>query len=583
MNTGTIRKLLSIFEKTFKEKALMLQGLLLIGVLFESVGLGMLIPLVTIITDVNAADQNVFVHFIKRFTGNVSNQQLVFIVLGIFTFFYCVKTLFLSYMIWRQTEFTLGLSRNISTRLYKGYLFQPYVFFLDKNSALLMRNVLSEVGSITGYVQAIMYLQTEISVLFGITVTLFLIEPFGASVVFAFVGTVSYLLFFFSKKKLVIWGKQRLYFDGIRSKNVLQGLHGLSELKLFHKENYFVNNFDLDTKQSFAAQRKSQFMQQVQRYYLELVLIVSVMLLSGAVIAQGRTISAILPSLSLFLFAALRMLPSANRIISSLQAMRVSRPSVEMLYEELMLCQRENEKELLPTDSIVTMNQSICFDQVSYSYPSSSLKSLESIDLQIRSGSVVGIIGQSGAGKTTLVNILTGLLKPTAGKILVDDMDITEHMVDFRKQIGYVPQSVFLIDDSLKRNIAFGLDDADIDLSRVHDAIHAAQLDEVVANLPQGIDSLIGERGVKLSGGQKQRIGIARALYNKPSILILDEGTSALDSETEQYIMSSVAKLKGKLTIILVAHRYSTLHFCDIVYKMQGGRIIGKGKLEELV
>lgn len=583
MNTGTIKKLLSILEKNFRNKALVLQVLLLIGVLFESIGLGMLIPLVTIITDVKAADQHVFVHFIKGFVGNISNQQLVFIVLGIFTLFYCIKTLFLSYLTWRQTEFTLGLSRNISTRLYRGYLFQPYVFFLDKNSALLMRNILSEVGSITGYVQAIMYLQTEISVLFGITVTLFLIEPFGASVVFLFVGSISYLLFFISKKKLVSWGKQRMNYDGIRSKNVLQGLHGLSELKLFQKENYFINKFDADTKLSFGAQRKSQFMQQIQRYYLELVLMISVMLLAGAVIAQGRMINDILPSLSLFLFAALRMLPSANRIISSLQAMRVSRPSVDMLYEELMLCQKENETEVLPSDTPVRMNRFIGFYQLSYSYPSSGHKSLDDINLEIMAGSVVGIIGQSGSGKTTLVNILTGLLKPGSGKVVVDDIDITSRMVDFRKQIGYVPQNIFLIDDSLKRNIAFGLDDADIDLAKLNDVINAAQLDEVVANLPEGIDALIGERGVKLSGGQRQRIGIARALYNNPSILILDEGTSALDNETEQYIMDSVAKLKGKLTIILVAHRYTTLHFCDIVYKMQNGRIIGKGKLEELV
>lgn len=583
MNTGTIKKLLSILEKNFRNKALVLQVLLLIGVLFESIGLGMLIPLVTIITDVKAADQHVFVHFIKGFVGNISNQQLVFIVLGIFTLFYCIKTLFLSYLTWRQTEFTLGLSRNISTRLYRGYLFQPYVFFLDKNSALLMRNILSEVGSITGYVQAIMYLQTEISVLFGITVTLFLIEPFGASVVFLFVGSISYLLFFISKKKLVSWGKQRMNYDGIRSKNVLQGLHGLSELKLFQKENYFINKFDADTKLSFGAQRKSQFMQQIQRYYLELVLMISVMLLAGAVIAQGRMINDILPSLSLFLFAALRMLPSANRIISSLQAMRVSRPSVDMLYEELMLCQKENETEVLPSDTPVRMNRFIGFYQLSYSYPSSGHKSLDDINLEIMAGSVVGIIGQSGSGKTTLVNILTGLLKPGSGKVVVDDIDITSRMVDFRKQIGYVPQNIFLIDDSLKRNIAFGLDDTDIDLAKLNDVINAAQLDEVVANLPEGIDALIGERGVKLSGGQRQRIGIARALYNNPSILILDEGTSALDNETEQYIMDSVAKLKGKLTIILVAHRYTTLHFCDIVYKMQNGRIIGKGKLEELV
>jgi ABC-type multidrug transport system fused ATPase/permease subunit len=583
MNPGTIKKLLSILEKPFKKKALLLQVLLLIGVLFESLGLGMLIPLVTIMTDVKTADHNFVVRFVKGIAGDVTNQQLIFIVLSVFSGFYIVKTFFLSFLIWRQTEFTLGLSRNISTRMYKGYLYQPYVFFLDKNSAMLMRNILSEVGSVTGYVQSIMYLQTEISVLFGIIVTLFIVEPLGALVVFVFIGSVSFFLFFFSKKKLILWGKQRLHNDGVRSKNVLQGLVGVSELKLFNKENYFINKYDIETKMSYLAQRKSQFVQQVQRYYLELILMISFMLLSAAVIVQGRMISSILPSMSLFLLASLRMLPSANRIISSLQVMRVSKPSVEMVCEELLTFQRDNEVESFITDESIKMSESIYFKNLTYSYPLSELKSLDAIDFEIKKGEVVGIIGQSGSGKTTLVNILTGLLKPTSGEVFVDGIDITGKMVNFRKNIGYVPQNIFLIDDSLKRNIAFGLEEEDIDLAKLDEVINAAQLDEVVENLPEGVNSIIGERGIKLSGGQRQRIGIARALYHKPSILILDEGTSALDNETEQYIINAVAKLKGKLTIVLVAHRYSTLHFCDVVYKMQRGQIIGKGKLEELI
>ncbi|MEO8171651.1 MAG: ATP-binding cassette domain-containing protein, partial [Sediminibacterium sp.] len=331
----------------------------------------------------------------------------------------------------------------------------------------------------------------------------------------------------------------------------------------------------------YDSQRRVQFIQQVQRFYLELVLITSIVLIALVVILQGKEIASILPSLSLFLFASLRLLPSSNRVISNLQTMRFTKPGVNLVYDEFKGFQPEAQVADAP--QIHTIQSLISIQSLDYTYPSGTKKALDDINLTIQVGSVVGIIGQSGSGKTTLVNILTGLLKPTSGIILIDDQDVTHSINELQKFIGYVPQYIFLIDDTLKRNIAFGIPDEEIDEARLLHVIEAAQLNLVVDQLSEGVDSIVGERGIKLSGGQKQRIGIARALYNNPAILILDEGTSALDTETENYIMESVAYLKGKLTIILVAHRYSTLHFCDIVYKMQNGMIINKGKLEELV
>jgi ABC-type bacteriocin/lantibiotic exporter with double-glycine peptidase domain len=445
----------------------------------------------------------------------------------------------------------------------------------------LMKNVVSEVSAFTGFVQALMYMQTEISVLLGIVGTLLFLQPMGALIVFIFVGGVSYLLFSFSKRKVTVWGKNRQQYDALRSKNLSQGLTGISELKLFHKENFFLNKYDGFNKSFYDSQRKVQFIQQVQRFYLELVLIVSIVLIALVVILQGKEIASILPSLSLFLFASLRLLPSANRVIANLQAMRFTKPGVDLVYNEFSLFHAEETNT--HSSQIHKINSLISVRDLDYTYPTAAQKTLDAINLDIPVGSVTGIIGQSGSGKTTLVNILTGLLKTSSGKILIDDHDVTQSIHEIQKFIGYVPQHIFLIDDTLKRNIAFGIPDEDIDEARLWNVIEAAQLSGVVEQLTHGMDSIVGERGIKLSGGQRQRIGIARALYNQPEILILDEGTSALDTETENYIMESVAHLKGKLTIILVAHRYSTLHFCDMVYKMQNGRIISKGKLEELV
>ncbi len=583
MDRTTIKKLLFILERPFKKKAVILQGYLLMGVLFESVGLGLIIPLVAVIMDPKASGQNIFIRGIKNITGEISGQQLVFVVLGCFVFFYIVKTIFLSFMVWRQSEFTQELSRNVSTRLYKGYLFQPYSFFLDKNSGVLMKNVISEISVFTGFVQAFMFLQTEISVLVGIVATLLYLQPLGAVIVFIFVGSVSYLLFSFSKRKVTLWGKQRQQYDALRSKNLSQGLTGISELKLFHKENFFLKKYDQFNKFFYASQRKVQFIQQVQRFYLELVLIISIVLIALTVILQGKSVGSILPSLSLFLFAALRLLPSANRVITNLQTMRFTKPGVDLVYGEFKIFQSENQQQTTAHAKINKIHSLIRIRDLDYTYPSATKKALDSISMDVEIGSVVGIIGQSGSGKTTLVNVLTGLLHASSGKILIDDHDVTDSIYELQKFIGYVPQHIFLIDDTLKRNIAFGIADEEIDEARLLSVMEAAQLNGVVDQLPEGINSIVGERGIKLSGGQRQRIGIARALYNQPEILILDEGTSALDTETENDIMESVAHLKGKLTIILVAHRYSTLHFCDIVYKMQAGVVVGKGRLEEMV
>lgn len=583
MDLSSVKKILSILDSSFKKRALVLQVHLVIGVLFESVGLGMVIPLVAVITDDGSSQSLFFVQLLKRYTGELTKNELVFVVLGCFVLFYVIKTMFLSFLVWKQSAFTQGLSRAVSTGLYKGYLLQPYSFFINSNSGVLMKNVIAEISSFTAYVQALMFLQTELSVLAGIVVTLLLLEPIGALIVFSFIGLVSYALLRFSKKKVTGWGKERQLYDGLRSKSLLQGLSGITELKLFHKEAYFIDTYDGYNRSFYESQRKVQYIQQVQRYYIELVLIISIALLAWVVILQGKSLATVLPSLSLFLFASLRLLPSANRIIANLQAMRFTRPGVDLVYNEFSQFRKNGMIAGVAGQGIEKIRTGIQLEKISFTYPAAGRKALDAIDLEIRMGSVVGVIGQSGSGKTTLVNILTGLLQPSSGRILVDERDITGNVAQLQKFIGYVPQHIFLIDDTLKRNIAFGMDDGAIDETRLAQVIAAAQLNEVVALMPDGVNGLVGERGIKLSGGQRQRIGIARALYSQPEVLILDEGTSALDAATESDVMAAVGHLKGKLTIILVAHRYSTLQFCDVVYKMQNGAIVGKGKLEELV
>lgn len=581
MPRNTVSRLLRTLEPPFRRKAFALQGFLVLGVLFESVGLGLVVPLVSVITDPLAAERSGSVRTLKRITGDITVSQLTLLVLGCFVFFYIVKTVFLSFMIHRQSEFTQGLSRNISTRLFRGYVFQPYSFYLDKNSGVLMKNVVAEIGAFTSYVQAVMYLQTEIAVLIGIVITLFVLEPMGALVIFSFVGGMSYLLYSLSRRNVTRWGKERQQNDAMRSKSLLQGLNGVAELKLFHAEEHFLDTYDRYNQRYYQSQQKVQYAQQVQVKHIELVLVLGIAVLSIAVILQGRSIGSILPSLSLFMFASLRLLPSSNKIIVALQSIRFAKPGLELVFTEFDQFAKEGDRGEAKAEAPV-IGSSIALRDITYTYPSATRAALESVSMEMPVGSVTGIIGQSGSGKTTLVNILTGLLKPSSGSIEIDGRDLTASIRHFDGLIGYVPQQIFLIDDTLEMNIAFGIAEEKIDKVLLADVIASARLDEVVEQLPDGIRSIVGERGIKLSGGQRQRIGIARALYRRPQLLILDEGTSALDNETESYIMESVANLKGRLTILLVAHRYSTLNICDTVYKMQNGKVVQKGTLHEV-
>jgi ABC-type multidrug transport system fused ATPase/permease subunit len=453
MQQGALRKLLFILESPFKKKAAILQVYLVIGVMFESVGLGLVIPLVQVIMDPKGSEQGLFIRSIKTVTGDIGTQQLVLAVLVCFVLFYVIKTIFLSFMVLKQSEFTQGLSRNVSTRLYKGYLFQPYTFFLDKNSGVLMKNIMSEISSFTAYVQAVMYLQTELSVLVGIVATLLYLQPVGAMIIFTFVGGVSYLLFTFSKKKVSVWGKQRQQYDASRSKNLSQGLTGISELKLFHKENFFLNKFDTFNKFFYGAQRHVQFIQQVQRFYLELVLIISIVLIALVVILQGKSISTILPSLSVFLFASLRLLPSANRVIANLQTMRFTKPGIDLVYAEFKTFESENLHIPTGEPEIEKIKSVISLQHLSFTYPSATGKALDDINLDIPVGSVTGIIGQSGSGKTTLVNILNGAAQSIIRENHLSMMhDVTDIQVyELQKFIGYVPQHIFLIDDTLTK------------------------------------------------------------------------------------------------------------------------------------
>jgi ABC-type multidrug transport system fused ATPase/permease subunit len=574
---NSAQKFLYLLSNKQKNKLGVLVLLLLVGMLFEMAGLGVLLPALGIMikSDITVS-YPVLIPLIKAL-GNPNRVQLVLIVMMFLTLIYLIKTVLLIFIGWQQSKFTGELSADLSEKLFFGYLNQPYTFHLQRNSALLLRNIQTEVAQFTAVAQACMTLASEISILFGISILLLYSEPIGAISVTFFLATTAFVFHRLTRKRLLKWGQDRQYHAGYASQHLIQGLSGVKDLNLLGRGSFFLEQYANHNREYARIQIKTMTLSLAPRYYLELFAVFGLAGLIVIIVIQNRPIEALVPILGIFVAAAFRMLPSLNRIMSSIQIVKFTQSTLEVLYNEFVGINQNRVKAEIGKSQKSNFNSDLFCSKISFSYLNSSNKAIEDISFKILRGQSVGLIGPSGSGKSTLVDIILGLLKPDSGDIKVDGQNLTDCLRDWQNKIGYVPQSIYLIDDSLRKNIAFGIKEEDIDDDAVIRAIKAAQLEEFVQDLPNKLETFVGERGVRLSGGQRQRIGIARALYHDPEVLVLDEATSALDMETEKEVMKSVNMLHGKKTLIIVAHRLTTVEDCDYLYKLEKGKIVSEG------
>ena len=547
---------------------------MIVGVGFETLSIGLVVPVVTAIADIEKLLVFPIIKQLYVDLGQPEQRQItIYASIGLMLV-YGIRTCYLAFLAWFQLRFAFNVQGNLSKRLFEVYLQQPYQFHLHRNSADLIRNAVSDINLFTfNCLITGMSFLTEIFVLVSIGSLLVYMEPFGALIVAGGLGGLAMIFHVLTKNSLVRWGELRQEHEGRRIQHLQQGLGGAKVVKLLGREQMFIDLYDLHTRKSIKAARYQQTLGQMPRLFIEFFAVAGLVLMIVILLIQGRELASIIPTLGLFAAAAFRLMPSVNRVLTSIQSMRFGLAVIDTLIQEVNL---PTDHQELETHSI-SFTEKIEFNCVSFSYKGAEVPALQEVSFELKRGNCIGIIGSSGAGKSTLVDLLLGLIEPSSGEILVDGKPIKGALRDWGARIGYVPQHIYLTDDSLRNNIAFGISPEDIDDAVIHRALEDAQLAEFVDSLPEGIETQVGERGVRLSGGQRQRIGIARALYNDPPLLVLDEASSALDLVTEAEVMSAVTRLQGEKTIVIVAHRLSTVASCDEILRLDNGKLIERG------
>ncbi len=560
-----ISRSFSLLEKNEKKKFYYLSVLTLIAFILETASIGSIIPLLIFLTDNQSNFNFDFLNTFSFYNGLNEKQKVNFFA-GVFLFFFLSKNFYLIFFNWYQNKFSAQLSLNLSTKLFKRYLNQPYLFFIKNNSATLIRNIMRETERFSqNVIVTNANLILEILVLISISLILFIYDP-KSFIFVTVIATISYLILSIaSRKKLNLWAKNRSKYEA-RVINKLQVSFNLYKIiKVLFKNRIFNEDYFKNMQKYNHAVRNIMFIIKVPRHTFEIVAVVSLTVLIFYLFRINNEFGELLILLGLFVAAAFRILPAVVRIVTSLQSIQSSLPSIKILLNEFSKGYLQNVKTLKETN--INFKNNLILKDINFRYPETKKNVFTNLNLEVKKKQIIGIAGASGSGKTTLIDILMGLLKPDRGNIIIDGKKLKENQIkNWGKKIGYVPQGTFLIDDTIEKNIAFGIPEMSVDKKLLINSAKNAQLHDFIMSLPRKYKTKISERGSNLSEGQKQRISIARALYFNPEILILDEATSALDYKTEKKFINFLLKIKNRKTIIVVAHRYSILKFCQKVY-----------------
>ena len=568
-----------VFAILPRNQYLMCAGIILamiIGAVLEAVGIGAILPLISVIGNKHFLEKHSQLAEIAASFGVCDHVSFIIAASLLLMLLYWLKNAYIAWECRLQINFAINNMVYYSRELLGKYLDKPYLFHVNNNTATLIRNVNSGAAvTFNSILIPTFQLLTEVTTAATIWIMLIFVDPFTALVVAGVLGALLLAILRGVRRKITRQGKVQNDFSAQYIKWLNQGLGAIKEIKIMHKEEFFVQEFGKAYDKFGHANGTFNFLNQLPRTIIEAVVVSGLLLLIVTKALMGESPESIVPLLGVLALAAFRLMPSANRIVNFYNGIKFQQPLFNQLYDEFYAIRKEIEQGRIGQEYTPVLpmefQDKIAVRDLAFKYPEGKKRVLKNINFDIPKGSFVGIIGSSGAGKTTFVDILLGLLQPISGSIYVDGVNIGDNLRGWQENLAYVPQTIYLIDGTIKENIALGLKMQDIDEEKVERAIAMAELTDYIATLPDGINTKVGERGVKLSGGQRQRIGIARALYQQPNVLVLDEATSALDNETEKNITDTILKLKGTITIVAIAHRVSTLADCDFKVKFVDG------------
>lgn len=568
-----LKKFYRLLNKHQRNRVIILFFMMLTGAFFEVLGVSMMLPLVTAVMNPDIITENKFCAWICGNLGITNHTDFVIGCIVMLVVIFVLKTTYLTFEYSIQYRFVYNNRFMTQSRLLEAYLNRPYEYFLSAQSGEIIRIVQEDARNSFDMLSVILGFATEAVVAFSVIITIFVINPFMT--VFVALSLILLMLLISKVISPLLRREGENYQKTYAAANkwLLQSISGIKEVKVTRTEDFFLKNFVKYGQRMVTSARWNSTLQNIPRNLIELVSVCSMMAVLGIMIAAGHAIDSLIPSLSAFVMAAVKLLPSANRILASVTQVTFYEPALDNMLKNLDVLSEKTVSVSGGTEPL-PLNKEICFRGIDYTYPGGEKKIFDSTDLAIPVGSSVGIVGASGAGKTTAADILLGLLKPQAGQVLADGVDVTENMQGWLSHIGYIPQMIFMLDDTIRENVMFGHAKNKHTDEAVWMALEEAQLADFVRELPDGLDTAVGENGVRLSGGQRQRIGIARALFTNPDVLVFDEATSALDNETEEAIMQSINALHGKKTMIIIAHRLTTIEGCDAVYRAGDGKIV---------
>ncbi|MGM0546876.1 MAG: ABC transporter ATP-binding protein [Bacteroidota bacterium] len=582
----TLKKIFYILPPGDPVKISVLFMLMLVAAVLEVAGIGMIPAFVAIVADPERVLSTEWLQPLLAMLDITNSTDLLIwgsiALVGIFI----IKGAYIITFNYFEARFIFNRRYTISFRLMRSYMQAPYIFHLRRNTAELLRNISQEINVLTNNVITnILMMGREGVVTLAILIFLFTMEPLITLLVIILSGFGAGTFIALTKKKMREYGEEEQLRRMEMIKAVNQGLGGIKDARVLNRENEFIEKFRFEAYRSTRLMAHLRFIQQIPRPVVETTAVLGMLLIAVFMVWQDRSISAIIPILTLFAMATVRLMPSVQQLVTMYTRLRYNIVSLDPIHDDLKELSEHNTQFVKDRGSNhkLQLRKEIVINDVSYSYPGSVIQALSDVSITIPKGQAIAFVGPSGAGKTTMVDLILGLLDPQEGRILVDGIDISNNLSAWQKNIGYIPQSIYLADETLRANIAFGLPKEDIDEEKVQNAVELAQLDTMVQGLPEGLDTEIGEHGTRLSGGQRQRVGIARALYHEPDVLVMDEATSALDNITEKLITDAIESLRGERTLIMIAHRLTTVRNCDQLYFMEEGRIIQKGTYEDLV